>query len=141
MRLTKFTDLALRVVVRLVRTDGAHRITAKEVAAAVGAPPSHVAKAASRLQHLGVVEARRGRNGGLVLTEFGLNTSVGRIARALEGTGDVVGCLEEPPCPLLRGCALRAALSDAQEAFFAHLDRVPVQALITDRGAWPLTPT
>ncbi|MBB5159030.1 RrF2 family transcriptional regulator [Saccharopolyspora phatthalungensis] len=129
MRLTKFTDLALRVVLRLAQSHSAQLITAREVSVAVGAPYSHVAKAVSRLQHLEIVDARRGRNGGLALTSFGRNTSVGWIVRELEGVGDVVGCTDDPPCPLLRGCRLRDALRTAQEEFFASLDRVTVREL------------
>lgn len=136
VRLTKFTDLALRVVLRLAHADGTERLTVREVATAVGAPYTHMAKVVSRLQHLGVVEARRGRNGGLTLTEHGRNTSVGAIARELEGDGDVVGCLDTPPCPLLRGCQLRGALRVAQEAFYASLDVIVVRDLVADRQPW-----
>ncbi|GAA2435522.1 hypothetical protein GCM10010405_18270 [Streptomyces macrosporus] len=58
MRLTKFTDLALRVVMRLAVTDGPETATSREVAAAVAAPYTHVSKVVSRLRHLGVPEAR-----------------------------------------------------------------------------------
>lgn len=137
MRLTKFTDLALRVVLRLAHVDdGSVRITAKEVAVAVGAPHTHVAKVVSKLRHLDVVEARRGRNGGLTLTDTGWAASVGWIVRELEGSADVVGCLDNPPCPLLRGCKLRGALRVAQEAFFASLDPIIVRDLVADRQPW-----
>jgi Rrf2 family nitric oxide-sensitive transcriptional repressor len=137
VRLTKFTDLALRVVLRLAHVDdGSVRITAKEVAVAVGAPHTHVAKVVSKLRHLDVVEARRGRNGGLTLTDTGWAASVGWIVRELEGSADVVGCLDNPPCPLLRGCKLRGALRVAQEAFFASLDPIIVRDLVADRQPW-----
>lgn len=136
MRLTKFTDLSLRVVLRLAHAEGSRRITAREVAVAVGAPHTHVAKAVSRLQHLAVVDARRGRGGGLTLTAFGRQASVGWMVRELEGAGDVVGCVDEPPCPLLRACELRGALQVAQEAFFASLDPLAVKDLVQEREVW-----
>lgn len=136
MRLTKFTDLSLRIVLRLAQGDDIRRITAREVAMAVGAPHTHVAKAVSRLQHLEVVDARRGRGGGLTLTPLGRQASVGWIVRELEGSGDVVGCVDDPPCPLLRGCALRGALRVAQEAFYASLDPLTVRDLVTGRETW-----
>jgi Rrf2 family nitric oxide-sensitive transcriptional repressor len=134
--MTKYTDLALRVALRLAHTSETERITTKEVAVAVGAPHTHVAKVVSRLRHLQVVEARRGRNGGLTLTERGRDTSVGWMARTLEGAGDVVGCLNDPPCPLLRGCTLRGALREAQEAFFASLDPITVRDLAAGPRQW-----
>lgn len=136
VRLTKFTDLALRVVLRLAHLDESERTTVREVAVAVGAPYTHAAKVVSRLRHLDVIEARRGRNGGLSLTELGRAASVGWIVRELEGTGEVVGCTDDPPCPLLRGCKLRGALRVAQEEFFASLDPIIVRDLVADRQPW-----
>jgi Rrf2 family nitric oxide-sensitive transcriptional repressor len=136
VRLTKFTDLALRVVLRLAYADETDRLTVRDVATAVGAPYSHIAKVVSRLQHLSVIEARRGRNGGLSLTEFGRGSSVGWMARELEGEGDVVGCMDDPPCPLLKGCALRVALRTAQEAFYATLDPIIVRDLAVEKRPW-----
>ncbi|WP_019853611.1 RrF2 family transcriptional regulator [Actinopolyspora mortivallis] len=130
MRLTKSTDLALRVVMRLAVLEG-ETPTTREVAAAVAAPYSHAAKVVTRLRHLGVVEARRGRGGGLGLTATGRSASVGWLVRELEGAGDVVGCEEDPPCPLRNACRLRTVLREAQEAFFASLDPIVVGDLVT----------
>ncbi|CAL9359509.1 HTH-type transcriptional repressor NsrR [Streptomyces sp. enrichment culture] len=131
MRLTKFTDLALRVVMRLAVMDEGEVPTSREVAESVAAPYTHVSKVVSRLQHMGVLEARRGRGGGLELTPRGREASVGWLVRRLEGTGDVVGC-EDPsaPCPLRGACRLRSALYEAQEAFYAALDPLTVRDLV-----------
>ncbi len=128
MRLTRFTDLALRVLMRLaVEKDGLP--TTREVATAMEIPYTHTAKVVSRLQHLGLVEARRGRGGGLALTAAGRTASVGAVARELEGAGDVVDCEGETACPLRSACTLRGALRQAQEAFFAALDPLTVDTL------------
>ncbi|MCD9140759.1 RrF2 family transcriptional regulator [Streptomyces albireticuli] len=130
MRLTKSTDIALRMAMRLAVTGENDAPTTREVAGAVGVPYTHAAKVVSRLQHLGIVEARRGRGGGLTLTAAGRTGSVGRLVRALEGTGDVVGCEDDPPCPLAGACRLRGALRAAQEAFYAALDPYTVEDLV-----------
>lgn len=135
MRLTKFTDLALRIAMRLATADPAEVYTTRQVAEAVGAPYTHVAKVVSRLQHLGVLEARRGRGGGLVLTERGRDASIGWLMRELEGYGDVAGCEDSPPCPLRAACRLRSALRRAQEAFYTALDPVTVRDLVDDPAA------
>jgi Rrf2 family nitric oxide-sensitive transcriptional repressor len=131
VRLTKFTDLALRSVMRLaVVRDGDAPLTTREVADAMGAPYTHAAKAVTRLQHLGVIEARRGRGGGLALTDLGRRASVGWLVRELEGDVEVVGCDDDPPCPLRAACRLRGALRAAQEAFYAALDPLTVTDLV-----------
>ncbi|MFI0982509.1 RrF2 family transcriptional regulator [Streptomyces sp. NPDC021093] len=130
MRLTRFTDLALRVLMRLAVEKG-DLPTTREVATAMEIPYTHTAKVVSRLQHLGLVEARRGRGGGLALTAAGRSASVGTVVRTLEGPGDVVECEGDTPCPLRSACTLRGALRRAQEAFFAALDPLTVDELVT----------
>ncbi len=115
---------------RLAVADPAEVYTTRQVAEAVNAPYTHVAKVVGRLSELGVVEARRGRGGGLVLTERGRDASIGALMRELEGVGDVAGCEDSPPCPLRSACRLRDALRRAQEAFYAALDPVTVRDLV-----------
>ncbi|MGW2279722.1 RrF2 family transcriptional regulator [Streptomyces sp. NPDC001770] len=130
MRLTRFTDVALRVLMRLAVMADGEAPTTREVAATMRVPYTHTAKVVARLQHLGLVEARRGRGGGLALTGAGRTASVGGLVRELEGAGDVVECEGDTPCPLLAACRLRGALRRAQEAFFAELDPLTVTELV-----------
>ncbi|MFR9794835.1 RrF2 family transcriptional regulator [Streptomyces sp. MS06] len=131
MRLLRSTDLALRVLMRLAVV-GASTPTTREVAAVMGVPYTHTAKVVAELQHLGLVDARRGRGGGLALSEQGRTASVGAVVRAFEGDGDVVECEGATPCPLSPGCRLRGALRRAQEAFFATLDPVTLADVVAD---------
>ncbi|MDH2387503.1 Rrf2 family transcriptional regulator [Streptomyces sp. HNM0663] len=137
MRLTRFTDLALRVLMRLAVTKGEDLPTTREVAETMQVPYTHTAKAVARLKHLGLVETRRGRGGGLTLTPAGRAASVGTLVRELEGPGDVVECEGDTPCPLRSACRLRGALRRAQEAFYATLDPVTVAELV-DSPTGPL---
>ncbi|TXS55839.1 RrF2 family transcriptional regulator [Streptomyces sp. t39] len=131
MRLTRFTDLALRAVMRLAVAEGdVPASTTREVAEVMNVPAAHMAKVVARLQHLGVVEARRGRGGGLTLTGLGRGASLGWLVRELEGEGEVVTCEGDAPCPLRGACRLRRALREAQEAFYATLDPLTVGDLV-----------
>ncbi|WP_320780536.1 Rrf2 family transcriptional regulator [Streptomyces sp. CRN 30] len=130
MRLTKYTDLALRAVMRLAVVDGRERLTTQQIAEAVRVPYTHMAKAITHLQRLGVIEAHRGRGGGLALTASGRRTGVGQLVRQLEGDHETVQCEGDNPCPLAGGCRLRHALLQAQEAFYTSLDRLGVDDLV-----------
>ncbi|MEV6330018.1 Rrf2 family transcriptional regulator [Streptomyces sp. NPDC051909] len=130
MRLTRFTDLALRAVMRLAVTGQDETPTTREVADSMAVPYAHMAKVVTRLQHLGVVEARRGRGGGLALTELGRRSSVGWLTRTLEGDDEVVACEGDTPCPLRTACRLRGVLRQAQEAFYRTLDPLTVADLV-----------
>lgn len=128
MRLTKSTDMALRTLMALARVEGP--TFTRDVAEVVRVPYNHLAKVVARLRHLGLVDTRRGRNGGLEITATARTSSVGSIVRTLEGVGDVVECEGDVPCPLADACRLRRALRDAQEAFYATLDPLTIEDLV-----------
>lgn len=139
MRLTAFTDVSLRLVMRLAVAEGEELLTTRTAAGMLHVPYTHMAKAVARLADMGLVEARRGRNGGLRLTESGRRASVGSIVRELEGGGDLAGCEDDPPCPLRAACRLRTALHEAREAFYASLDAVTVESLVSSPARDTLT--
>ncbi|MGW1428441.1 RrF2 family transcriptional regulator [Streptomyces sp. NPDC002431] len=130
MRLTRFTDVALRVLMRLAVAEDEDTPTTREVAATMEVPYTHTAKVVAKLQHLGLIEARRGRGGGLSLTGAGRSASIGRLVRELEGPGDVVDCEGTTPCPVRSACRLRAALRGATDAFYQALDPLTVTELV-----------
>ncbi|MGW1672488.1 RrF2 family transcriptional regulator [Streptomyces sp. NPDC002324] len=130
MRLTRYTDLALRAVMRLAVVDSEELLTTRQIADSMNVPYTHMAKAIAQLQRLGVIEARRGRNGGLTVTDAGRSTPVGNLVRTLEGAREAVVCEGETPCPLSGACRLRRALREAQEAFYSSLNGVTVGDLV-----------
>ncbi|MFF5664977.1 RrF2 family transcriptional regulator [Streptomyces griseofuscus] len=131
MRLLRSTDLALRILMRLAVSTEDTPATRK-VAEDMGVPYTHAAKVVAELQHLGLVDARRGRGGGLALTERGRTASVGAIVRTFEGDDEVVECEGATPCPLRSDCLLRGALRRAQEAFYGSLDPITLDQTVTD---------
>jgi Rrf2 family nitric oxide-sensitive transcriptional repressor len=131
MQLARFTDLGLRTMMLLAAGDAAdRRITTRSIAVGAEASEHHIAKAVARLVELGMVNARRGRVGGLSLTEAGRTVSVGWLVRRLEGDAEVVDCAGgASPCPLIAGCRLRRVLADAKEAFYRELDNHTLEDL------------
>lgn len=130
VQLTKFTDLGLRILMRVtVPSPDAAALTTQSVAEQLAVSPAHAAKVVARLKTMGLLETRRGRNGGLAVTDAGRRASVGQVARQLEGTHEVIDCEGGTPCPLRDACRLRSLLRRAQEAFFATLDPYTVEEL------------
>ena len=130
MQLTRFTDLGLRAMMLLAAGESREqRVTTRAIAVSAGASENHIAKAISRLAELGLVHTRRGRVGGLELTDAGRVVSIGRLVRSLEGDREVIDCAGDSPCPLVPACRLRRALAEAKEAFYAELDRYTITDL------------
>ena len=130
MQLTRFTDLGLRAMMLLAAGEAeGRRVTTRSIAVGANASEHHIAKAVSRLADLGMVSARRGRVGGLELTDQGRSAAIGSLVRSLEGDREVIDCGGDNPCPLVPACRLRRALAEAKEAFYAELDRYTVADL------------
>jgi Rrf2 family nitric oxide-sensitive transcriptional repressor len=142
MQLTRFTDLGLRAMMLLAAGENSEqRVTTRQIAASAGASENHIAKAVSRLVEFGLVHARRGRVGGLSLTDAGRAASIGWLVRELEGDREVIDCEGATLCPLIAGCRLRRALADAKNAFYAELDRYTVTDLVRTPALQLLTLT
>lgn len=136
MRLTKRTNIALR----LLMFCGIHsdRLATKaEIAEQCDISQSHLAQVINRLAQLGYLHTQRGRTGGLRLARPMREIVVGAVFRDLEAPGHPDDCLAntDGTCPLSNVCRLRAALTEAAEAFFARLDRLTLDELICDNVA------
>lgn len=130
MRLTRFSDYAIRVMLYLAaRTDRLCSIG--EIAKAYDISQNHLMKVASDLAASGYVEAVRGRNGGLRLARPAGEINVGRLIRHTEGAIDLVGCGD---CKLRSACGLPDPLAEALEAFFAVLERYTLADVLDDKG-------
>ncbi|WP_052207161.1 RrF2 family transcriptional regulator [Sinomonas humi] len=128
MRIRAFDDLVLRVLMVLNSQNSDTQITTQALAERVATPYNHVSKAITSLRKLGLVDARRGRNGGVRLTEAGQSATVGAVLRALDDREDVPDCRSaKGDCALLPACGLRSALHCAREAFYQELDGVLIR--------------
>jgi len=122
MRLTHYTDYALRLLLQLA-ADG-RRWTVAEVAARYGISRHHLTKIAHDLARAGIVRATRGKGGGLELAREPAQVRLGELVRLLERDLDLADCFEDAvSCPIREICRFRTALLEARDAFLASLDR------------------
>ncbi len=127
MRLTDYTDYALRVMVYLAlrRNDIS---TIQDISDSYGISKNHLMKVVQRLSELGWVDTIRGRHGGLRLNEGSLNLTIGQVVRATETDFALVACFEREggdgrQCIIEPRCRLKHVLAAARDAFLAELDR------------------
>ncbi|AET89419.1 MULTISPECIES: Rrf2 family transcriptional regulator [Caballeronia] len=127
MRLTDYTDYALRVLLYLsVRPSGLSTI--QEISDAYGISKNHLMKIVQQLGELGWVETVRGRNGGLRIAARTNDLTIGEIVRKTESDFAIVGCFAERDtaaqrCVIQPHCRLRGVLAAARDAFLAELDK------------------
>jgi Rrf2 family transcriptional regulator, nitric oxide-sensitive transcriptional repressor len=131
MRLTLYTDFALRVLIQVGLNDG-KLTTIKEIAQTFDISKAHLMKVVNDLSQKGYLDTVRGRNGGIRLNRKPRDINIGQVVRDTENQLDVVGCLgRRGYCPIV----LRDVLRDATEAFLAVLDTYTLADLIKPQKA------
>ncbi len=131
MRLTRFSDIGLRVLIYLAKTgDRTSPATVAEIGAQFDIPVNHLVKVVGELARAGWVSATRGRNGGLRLAADPAALTIGVVLRALEGDAELVDC-EGTGCRLSLDCHLRGALKAGMRAFYDAMDSYTL-AMITE---------
>jgi Rrf2 family nitric oxide-sensitive transcriptional repressor len=133
MQLTRHTDYSLRILIYLAIHEG-QRVTLMEIADAFGISPHHLGKVLQGLTSMGIVQSFRGKNGGMTLAQAPDAIRVGKVVRTMENTLEIIDC-NSPPCPIVPECQLKAALSEARDAFLSVLDRFTLAELVHSRQA------
>lgn len=142
MRINAFSDVSLRLLMVLSAMPDDELSTTRELADSVGTPYNHVSKAVLKLRQMGLVEAIRGRSGGVRISPAGKVATVGKVLRILDDHTDVAECQTDMgDCPLVHNCGLRGALNHAREAFYVSLDNVAIFALARKTVGGPIPVT
>ncbi len=121
MRLTRFSDIGLRVLMYLAKEPRASSVTVAEVAQQFDVPHNHLVKVVGALAKMGWIDAMRGRNGGIRIAIDPASLKIGSVLRVLEGDDEVVDC-EGIGCRLSGDCRLRHVLREGVEAFYRAMD-------------------
>lgn len=144
MRLTEFTDHALRLLMYL-GADPGRLATIDEIAHCYGMSRNHLAKVVNELSSRGLIETVRGRCGGMRLARAPGALRMGEVVRCTEPNFHMAQCFVGGPrdCPFDPGCRLRHALAAATEAYLAELNKVSLADLLPGTcapapgQAWP----
>lgn len=145
MRLTTFTDYALRL---LIYTAGKPetRVTIDEVAEWFAISRAHVKKVVLTLSRGGFLLSSKGRNGGFTLARPPAEINLAAVILATEPDFGLFECyLTGNECRISRPCRLPNVANEALDAFFAVLGKYtladamvrPKYFLIPAGGAQP----
>jgi Rrf2 family nitric oxide-sensitive transcriptional repressor len=122
MRLTRFSDIGLRVLIYLAHAGERQApVTVAEIGNQFDLPVNHLVKVVGQLARAGWITATRGRNGGLRLAANPATLRIGSVLRELEGDGELLDC-EGSGCRLSGDCNLREALKAGMRAFYGAMD-------------------
>jgi Rrf2 family transcriptional regulator, nitric oxide-sensitive transcriptional repressor len=135
MRLTVYTDYALRVLMYLALKED-ELATIAEISKSYGISKNHLMKVAHQLGAAGYVETVRGRGGGLRLARGIEEIGLGEVVRFTEPDMAIVSCFKpiDAPCAIRPSCVLRQALQKSRDAFMSVLDDYTLSDLVQPRG-------
>ncbi|MBA3538055.1 MAG: Rrf2 family transcriptional regulator [Deltaproteobacteria bacterium] len=126
MRLTRYTDYSLRVLIHL----GLHPerlYSVAEIARVYTISQHHLTKVVNALARDGYVTTVRGRNGGMRLGAPPETIAIGEVIRRTE---DGLALAECGPCALHPACDLAGVLAEGVEAMLAVFDRYTLADLL-----------
>jgi len=130
MRLTRYSDYAMRVLLYLGRRPE-QACSIAEIAKAYGISQNHLMKVVSDLVGSGFLTSVRGRKGGIRLARSPAEINVGALIRHTEDDFDLVGC---GSCIIAPACGLTSVLGEALAAFLAVLDRYSLADVLACGG-------
>jgi Rrf2 family nitric oxide-sensitive transcriptional repressor len=135
MRLTVYTDYALRVLMYLAVREGG-LATIDEIAKSYSISRNHLMKVVHQLGVAGYIETVRGRNGGLRLARPAQAIGLGEVVRHTEPDMAIASCFKpvDAPCAVRQCCVLRRALEKARDAFIEVLEGYSLGDLVRPRG-------
>lgn len=131
MRLTRYTDYSLRVLIHLALNDD-RLCSIGEIARTYDVSHNHLMKVVNALAHDGFIETVRGRAGGMGLARPAEKISVGEVVRRTEEGFQLADC---SGCTLSPACGLTGVLAKGMQAMMAVFDSYTIADLLTDRDA------
>lgn len=131
MRLTRYTDYAMRVLLYVGAQDEARLSPISEISRAYGISQNHLMKVVNDLVNAGYLESVRGRFGGIRLAKPAAEINVGAVVRHTEEGFDLVDCTN---CIIAPACGLTGALAEALAAFMKVLDGYSLDDLLAKRA-------
>ena len=134
MKLTRFTDYSLRVLIYLGLRDNS-RVTIREISDAYGISRNHLMKVVSLLTRMGYLDARRGPGGGIALSRPPGEINLADVVRDMEDDLNLVECFcDGGTCVIKPMCKLKTALNQALGAYLDTLERYTLLDLLKPRN-------
>jgi Rrf2 family protein len=126
IRTTDAAALALHAAAVLAGARGS-RVSAADIARALGASEAHTSKVLQRLSKAGLVRGRRGPGGGFTLTRPPDRVTLREVYEAMEGPLKIQTCMLGTPVCDRRSCPLGSLFDRLSEDVFRTLEGMTLE--------------
>lgn len=138
MIVTQKCQYAMRAVFELAKREGRGPVKINEIAETQAIPQRFLENILNQLKQGGVVESRRGKEGGYLLARPAAELTAGTIIRLVEGTIYSVECTTAPSderCPLWGDCVFLPLWDRARKALEGVYDNTTFAELVLQEKA------
>ncbi len=127
-------DYGVRTLVYLAQQDQKTFTPTSEIAGNQHIPEPYLLRICSELHKSGLIESRRGPQGGHRLGKDPETISVSDVVDSVDYSLALVDCVEEPEsCRLSGACSQRELWSDIEKMLLEHLSKVTIGELATQQ--------
>jgi len=134
MKVSTRGEYGMRAMVALAHQYGKGPMSIASVSRASAIPTAYLEQLIGPLRRAGLVESKRGAQGGYQLTKAPDLVRVGEVYRVMEGPVAPMECVSEDPseqtCPLIEGCETRPVWLKMRDAIVDSLDSMTLADLI-----------
>ncbi len=126
---------SVRIVAFLASQPSNHVATKIQIAAAEGTSPQYIQQLMTQLEVAGLVNSRRGRNGGFLLARPPESITVANVLRAAEGEVQLVPCRSAASCERAADCVARPMWMRATELLEELFQGTTIAQLVSGDAA------
>jgi Rrf2 family transcriptional regulator, nitric oxide-sensitive transcriptional repressor len=124
MKLNHFTDFSMRVLMYLNQKSTADSSSLDELSERFKISRNHLVKIVQFLSNNQLVSTKRGKNGGIHISEKALKMGLGDLINLLEQEEfPVINCHSKPCVFISHSCRLKSLLDVAYQAFLDSLNK------------------
>ncbi len=136
MKVSTRGEYGVRAMVSLAKGFGNGPMSIAAMAKDSSVPYAYLEQLIVPLRRAGIVESRRGAQGGYTLTRSPELVVVGEVYRIMEGPVAPMDCVSEDPaeqvCPLIPGCQTRPVWVKVRDSIVDALDSMTLADLINN---------
>jgi Rrf2 family nitric oxide-sensitive transcriptional repressor len=124
MKLNHFTDFSLRILIFLYHKDENKSTSLDELSEKLKISRNHLIKVVQFLANQNLISTKRGKNGGITISEKGKEIQLGNLINLLEqDDSPVINCNTKPCIFQSHKCKLKSFLDVAYQAFLDSLNQ------------------
>ena len=135
MRIPQKWQYALRAIFDLARRGRREPVKVADIAEAQAIPPRFLEVILNQLKRAGIVDSRRGNEGGYFLLRSPSRLTVSDVLRCLEGHMDILRCKTtkgRETCPLKTDCVFMPVWERALNAMWQVYDETTFEQLVNE---------